>query len=80
MRGEVSISWTASADAKSYNIYRAIGNAPDYELIAADIKGNGFLYKASDLENSKQVTLKVTAVRADDRESFSGATAVWLLP
>lgn len=79
-RKQVTLSWTASADAKTYNVYRAVGSAPDYELIASGVKGNDFQYKASDLKQAKQVTLKVTAVRADGRESKAGATAVWLLP
>jgi alpha-L-fucosidase 2 len=79
-REQVAISWTASADAKTYNVYRAVGSAPDYELIASGVKGNNFDYQDSGLKQAKQVTLKVTAVRADDRESNAGATAVWLLP
>ncbi|MDO7085574.1 glycoside hydrolase family 95 protein [Pseudocolwellia sp. AS88] len=76
----VSLSWSASEDAKTYNVYRAIGNAPHYELVAAGIKDKEFNYKASDLKQAKQVTLKVTAVRSDGRESYAGTTAVWLLP
>jgi alpha-L-fucosidase 2 len=79
-REQVAISWTASADAKTYNLYRAVGSAPDYELIASGVKGSDFIYKGSDLKQAKQVTLKVTAVRADNRESNAGTTAVWLLP
>jgi alpha-L-fucosidase 2 len=79
-RGQVTASWTASADATSYNLYRAVGSAPGYELIASDIKDNVFEYKTSDLQQAKQVTLKVTAVRADGRESRAGTTTVWLLP
>ncbi|MDO6487535.1 glycoside hydrolase family 95 protein [Colwellia sp. 6_MG-2023] len=79
-REQVALAWTASADAQTYNVYRAVGNAPDYQLIASDVKGVGFDYKPSDLIQAKQVTLKVTAVRADGRESRAGTTAVWLLP
>jgi len=70
------LSWTASADAKSYNLYRAVSNAPDYELIASGITDSSYVYKVSE---QKQMTLKVTAVRADGREGAKGATIVRLL-
>jgi alpha-L-fucosidase 2 len=77
---QVELSWTGSSDAASYRLYRAVGNAPDYELIASQIKDNKFTYKASDLRQVEQMTFKVTAVRADGRESAEGATFVRLLP
>jgi alpha-L-fucosidase 2 len=64
----------------SYNLYRAVGNAPDYELISSDITDTDFIYKASDLKQIDQMTLKVTAVRADGRESDDGSTVIRLLP
>ncbi|MDQ8179567.1 glycoside hydrolase family 95 protein [Pelagicoccus sp. SDUM812005] len=79
-KDQIKLSWTASEDAASYNLYRAVGNAPTYERIASDIKGSEFLYKASDLKQIGQMTLKVTAVRSDGRESSDGATAIRLLP
>ncbi len=79
-RDQVELSWTASEDASSYNVYRAVGNAPTYEWIASGIKRSEFLYKASDLKQIEQMTLKVTAVRSDGRESSDGATAIRLLP
>lgn len=80
LSNQVGLSWTGSADAVSYQLYRAVGNAPDYELVAADIKSTDFVYKASDLKKIDQMTLKVTAVRADGRESNAGATVIRLLP
>jgi alpha-L-fucosidase 2 len=79
VRDRIELSWTGSADAASYNLYRAVGNAPGYELVASDIAGTDFIYEASDLKQFDQVTLKVTAVRADGRESDEGATVMWLL-
>jgi alpha-L-fucosidase 2 len=64
----------------SYNLYRAAGNAPDYEQIASAVTDTRFVYKASDLKQIDQMTLKVTAVRADGCESNEGATAIRLLP
>ena len=77
---QIKLSWTGSADAASYNIYRAVGNAPDYELIASKIAGTDFVYEVNDLKQASQMTLKATAVRADGRESAGGATVVWLMP
>lgn len=79
-REQVVLSWTASTDAKTYNIYRAVENAPGYELVASNVSNTNFDYTATDLHQAEQVTLKITAVRADGRESRAGTTAVWLLP
>ena len=77
---QIELSWTLSADATKYNLYRAVGNAPDYELIASDIEDTNFVYKAPDLKQIEQMTLRVTSVRADGRESEQGATVIRLLP
>ena len=81
---QVELSWTLSADAASfklsYNLYRAVGSAPDYELVASDITDTKFVYNASDLKQIDQLTFKVTAVRSDGRESNEGATVIRLLP
>lgn len=79
VKDQVKLSWTANSDAKSYKLYRAVGNAKGYELIAADIAGTDFVYKADDLNRIAQLTFKVRAVRADGRESAEGATAIRLL-
>jgi alpha-L-fucosidase 2 len=79
-KSQIELSWTGSTDGASYNLYRAVGNAPDYELIASNVKNTEFIYKASDLKQIDQMTLKVTAVRADGRESDEGPTVIRLLP
>ncbi|TWU31141.1 hypothetical protein Poly41_63320 [Novipirellula artificiosorum] len=76
---EIQLSWTGTANAASYKLYRAVGNAPDYELIASDITVTDFVYKSADLEQVDQMTIKVTAVHADGRESNQGATVIRLL-
>ncbi|WP_236625041.1 glycosyl hydrolase family 95 catalytic domain-containing protein [Rhodopirellula sp. SWK7] len=76
----IMLSWTGSADAASYNLYRAVGNAAGYELIASEIFGTEYGCAASDLNQIKQMTLKVNAVRADGRESSDGATTIYLRP
>ncbi|WP_231603601.1 glycoside hydrolase family 95 protein [Neorhodopirellula pilleata] len=76
---QIQLSWTGSKNATSYKLYRAVGNAPDYELIAADITATDFTYQSPDLKQVDQMTIKVTAVRADGRESDGGARAIRLL-
>ena len=73
---QIKISWTASKDALYYKLYRAVGNAPNYELISAKVESTDFVYKPTDAEQNKQMTFKVTAVRADSRESKEGAVVV----
>jgi alpha-L-fucosidase 2 len=77
---QIKLSWNASTDAASYKLYRAVGNAPDYELLASDIVNTNFVYKSTDLKSIEQMTLKVTAVGVDGRESDEGATVIWLFP
>lgn len=80
LKTQVGLTWTGSADAVSYNVYRAVGNAPGYEQIATGVKDTRLDYKASGLNQIEQITFKVTAVRADGRESREGATVIRLLP
>ena len=75
--GSVSFQWGASADAESYSLYRAVGDAPDYELIASDINTTAYTYAADDLADIGQCTFRVTAVGANGRES-DGATTLML--
>lgn len=73
---QLKLSWTGSADATSYNLYRAAGNASDYELISSKVAITEFLYSFNDQKQAPQMAFKVTAVRADGRESDGGATAI----
>lgn len=75
---QIKLSWTGVPDTTSYNLYRAVGSAPDYELVASKIEDTTFVYQADDLKQIEQMTWKVTAVRNDERESDEGATAIWL--
>ena len=77
---QIKLSWTGVPDAMSYNLYRAVGSAPDYELVASAIDGTSFVYQSHDLKQIEQMTWKVTAVRNDERESDDGATVIWLNP
>ena len=73
---QIKLAWTASADADSYKVYRAVGNAPDYEVISSKVVSTEFNYKPTVSEQAQQMTFKVTAVRADGRESDEGTVAV----
>ena len=73
---QIKLSWTASADAASYKVYRAVGNSPDYELISSEVASTDFVYQVTATEQDQQMTFKVTAVRDDGRESDEGAVVV----
>lgn len=68
----MELSWSGSADAVSYRVYQAVNDAPDYTLTADDVKETSYLYPAEDMTEIKaedRVTMRVTAVSADGRES-----------
>lgn len=75
----IKLDWTASKDAVSYNVYRAVESAPEYELIASNVNGTFFTYQSPDLEQVEQCTFRVTAVAANGRES-DGITTLMLQP
>ncbi|WP_222708619.1 cohesin domain-containing protein [Paenibacillus sp. N3.4] len=75
----LTLNWTASKDALSYNVYRAVESAPDYELIASNVQGTSFTYQSADLKKVDQCTFRVTAVAANGRES-DGITTLMLQP
>ncbi|MGQ1788072.1 glycosyl hydrolase family 95 catalytic domain-containing protein [Saccharicrinis sp. GN24d3] len=77
---KIELFWDTSADAKSYNIYWAGDNAPGYELVASDVESSNFNFDVSNLKPHDQMTIKVTAVNADGRESNNGTTLLWLMP
>jgi len=65
----MDMSWTASADAVSYNIYRAVNDAPTYEQVATGITSTSYTYTADDITGADRVTMRITAVGASGRES-----------
>lgn len=79
-KNRVELAWDPSPDAVGYNVYRAVGSEPDYELVASEVADTEFQYKASDLASHEQITLKVAAVRADGRESRKGPFLTRLQP
>ena len=68
---EVSFSWTASPDAVAYNLYRAEGSSPTYDLVASNITGTSYNYAADAIMYGEQYTFCLKAVGANGRESTS---------
>ncbi|MBR2311022.1 MAG: glycoside hydrolase N-terminal domain-containing protein [Oscillospiraceae bacterium] len=72
-----NMSWTASPDAASYNIYRAVNSQASYELIAEGVTGTSYAYVPTDLKAGDQLILRVTAVNADGVESTGIRALTW---
>ena len=64
-----NISWGASPDAVSYNVYRAVNDQATYELVEEKVTGTTYSYNPTDLQSGDQLILRVTAVNADGVES-----------
>ena len=67
----MTLEWTAVEGASGYNVYRAVNDAPDYELVAEGVTGTGYTYEYTDIQGKDRVTLRVTAVAPDGTESKS---------
>ena len=70
----MNMAWTASSDAVSYNIYRAVNDAATYEQIATGITDTAYTYVSDDISGADRLTLRVTAIGESGRESV-GALA-----
>ena len=73
--GGYKLSWKASPDAVSYNVYRAVNDQATYELVAQNVTETTYAYTPTDLKYGDQLILRVTAVNADGVES-SGIRAI----
>jgi len=71
------MSWEPSADAASYNVYRALNSESTYTLVASGVGDTTYTYTPDDIADEDQMTLRVTAVAANGRES-KGNTALVL--
>lgn len=65
----VELNWSGSADAQSYNVYRALENRPSYSLIAEGVTNTSYTYAVPEDEAGRQATYKVVAVSNTGRES-----------
>jgi len=75
---QLQLSWTASPDAASYRVYRAVNDQATYELIAENVIGTTFTYDPSNLQKDDQLILRVTAVNADGVESEGIRVITWI--
>lgn len=71
------LSWSASPDAATYNVYRAVNSQATYELVAEGITGTSYVYIPTDLNVGDQLILRVTAVNADGVESTGVRVITW---
>jgi len=74
----VNLSWTASSDAVSYKVYRAVNDQATYELIAENVTETAYSYDPADLKEGDQLILRVTAVNADGIESAGTRMITWI--
>ena len=72
------LSWTASPDAVSYKVYRAVNDQATYELVAENVTETTYSYNPTDLKEGDQLILRVTAVNADGVESEGTRTITWV--
>jgi alpha-L-fucosidase 2 len=75
---DLQLSWTASPDAVSYKVYRAVNDQATYELIAENVTETTYSYNATDLKAGDQLILRVTAVNTDGVESEGARTITWV--
>ena len=66
---KIQLSWGASADAASYNVYRAVNDEGAYTAVATGITGTTYSYDPVDLKGTDRLTLRVTAVGSNGQES-----------
>ena len=75
---DLTLTWKASPDAISYNVYRAANDLPTYELVADKVSETTYSYKPVDLKAGDQLILRVTAVNKDGVESDGVRTITWI--
>ena len=63
-----TLAWGASSDAKSYNVYKAVGDASDYTFIG-NTTALVFNHTVDEADVNVRTTYRVCAVNADGRES-----------
>jgi hypothetical protein len=66
---KMQATWTASPDAASYNLYRAVESSAAYTKIASNLNGTSFIYSLPAEDVGKQITYALSAVGQDGRES-----------
>ncbi|MBE6635769.1 MAG: hypothetical protein E7617_06215 [Ruminococcaceae bacterium] len=72
--GVSTLTWNASAEASSYNVYAALGNAPTYTLIGSTTSTN-FSYTPNEADKNVRTTYAVTAVNGSESDRTLAYTA-----
>ena len=66
--GEFNFTWNSVSNAKSYNLYKAVGNDSKYTYIDT-VTSTNYTYTPSLAESNERTTFVVTAVDKDGKES-----------
>lgn len=74
-RDDFALTWTPVIEAASYNVYKAVGDAPDYTLVGST-EGASFVYTTLPEEENARVTYRVCAVSPTGRESIGSLVYV----
>lgn len=72
----VELSWKAVTNAAYYKVYKAVGDAPDYELVADKIMEKKFQFQSANIAALGRTTFKVTSV--DDKGTESIGKLVYI--
>ena len=67
-KNNFELSWCASKNAESYNVYKAVGDTPRYTYVD-NVTACNYVYTTSESEENIRTTYRVTAVDEDGRES-----------
>ena len=65
----LELTWGTVTKSARFNIYKAVGNSPSYDLLIAGAQENSYRFKADNISKLGRCTFKVTSVGKDGRES-----------
>jgi len=65
----VDLSWREVDGAAFYRVYKAVGNAPTYDLVADKLTGTNYRFEAESISGMGRTTFRVTVVGKNGRES-----------
>ena len=77
---DCKLTWKASSDAATYNVYRAVNSDASYTLVAEGVTGTSYTYIPTDLKTDDQLILRGTAVNEDGVESDGVRIVTWDFP
>ena len=65
----VDLKWKEVEGAAYYKVYKAVGNAPTYDLLAEKVTGTNYRFQAESIMAMGRTTFRVTSVGKNGRES-----------